>query len=42
MKVKHLEITKKEDLYKVQRTKYVQSDTNESFKKAKEYLDNNK
>lgn len=42
MKVKHLEITKREDLYKVQRTKYVQSDTNESFKKAKEYLDNNK
>lgn len=41
-KVKHIEIDKKEDLVKLQTSKYVQSTIGDTYKKAKQYLDDNK
>lgn len=35
----HIAITNKNDLYKIQKSKYVQSNVSESYKTAREYLD---
>lgn len=40
--VKHIEIDNKEDLAKLQTSKYVQSTIGDAYKKAKQYLDDNK
>lgn len=40
-KVKHILVDKKEDLYKLRTSKYVQSSINDTYRKAKEYLEKN-
>lgn len=40
--VKHIEVKNKKDLIKLQGSKYVQSSIGDTYKKAKEYLDNGK
>lgn len=42
LKTEHIAILKKEDLYKLRGSKYVQSDTKYVFKKTKEFLDQDK
>lgn len=42
MTVKHIEITDCRELYKLQGSKYVQSDTGDTFSKVKKYLTENK
>ncbi len=40
--LKHIAITNKKDLYKLQGSKYLQSNTKNTFKEVKEYLNDNK
>ena len=40
--LKHIAITDKADLYKLQGSKYLQSNTKNTFKEVKDYLENNK
>ena len=42
LKAQHIGITSEKELYKLQGSKYVQSDTNEIYKYVKKYLDLNK
>ena len=42
MDLKHIAITNKKDLYKLQGSKYLQSNTKNAFKEVKEYLDDKK
>ncbi|MDD5429600.1 MAG: Coenzyme F420 hydrogenase/dehydrogenase, beta subunit C-terminal domain [Candidatus Omnitrophica bacterium] len=42
LKVKHIPVFRKEELYKLRGSKYVQSEINNSFSQVREYLDENK